>query len=96
MTQKRIQNRDSEVRNMQPSSDMVERVARALADVCHCGACTYEDRIEDAQAALEASHHASIVAENARLRAVLQGVSDLADKALSELDEALAKIGGDR
>jgi hypothetical protein len=29
MTQKCTQNRDSEVRNMQHSSDMVERVARA-------------------------------------------------------------------
>jgi hypothetical protein len=80
------------VRNTQHSSDMVEAVARALAE--QRGAAGGWLYVDDAKAALEASHHAELVADNARLHSALQGVSDLAGKALSDLDEALALIGG--
>lgn len=73
------------------SSDMVERVSMAISFTARIhGGIANPDEV--AKAALEASHHDSIVAENQRLRTALQQIHDLAEGLLNniEAEEALA------
>lgn len=62
--------------------DVAERVAAAM----HTALAGDGDVDDLTQAALEASHHADIVAENERLRIALRQIHDLADGLLNDIE----------